>query len=47
MPDLGPYAPEVLSAYGVSLLLVLGLVWRSLHVARRLRRAVERAEGRA
>lgn len=44
MPDLGPYATEVLAAYCVSLLLIGALVWRSLHVARRLRAAVERAE---
>jgi heme exporter protein D len=44
MPDLGTYATEVLSAYAVSLLLIGALVWRSLHVARGLRAAMERAE---
>ncbi|SHI90047.1 heme exporter protein CcmD [Wenxinia saemankumensis] len=41
MPDLGRYAAEVLASYGVSLVLLVGLVWasyaRSARVARELR----------
>ena len=29
MPDLGKYATEVLLSYGVTILLVVGLVWVS------------------
>lgn len=43
MPDLGKYADTVLSAYGITLLLLAGLVlWvrtRSRAAERRLRRA--------
>lgn len=37
MPDLGRYAAEVLAAYGVSLALILGLVWWSVRRARAVR----------
>ena len=30
MPDLGKYADAVLSAYGISVLLLAGLIWLSL-----------------
>lgn len=48
MPDLGPYAVEVLSAYAVSLLLLIGLIWRSWRrfvAARAALNAVEARRG--
>ena len=47
MPDLGKYAVEVLSAYGVSILLLAGIVALSWARARKVRRALEEAEARA
>jgi heme exporter protein D len=47
MPDLGKYALEVLSAYGVSLLLIAALVVLSLARAARVRRALDEAEARS
>jgi heme exporter protein D len=44
MPDLGTYAVEVLSAYGVSLLLLLGLTGLSWRRHRRARAEMERVE---
>lgn len=46
MPDLGKYAAEVLSAYGVSGLLIAGLVVWTLWRAARVRRALDEAEKR-
>lgn len=46
MPELGKYAVQVLSAYGVSIVLVLGLVAASLYRARQVRNALRRVEGR-
>ena len=46
MHDLGPYAAEVLTAYGVSAALILGLVALSLSRAARVRRRLEEVEGR-
>ncbi|MBE3638631.1 heme exporter protein CcmD [Mangrovicoccus algicola] len=46
MPDLGKYAGAVLSAYGVSLLLLAALVGVSLLSARRAGRALRDAEAR-
>ncbi len=46
MPDLGKYAFTVLSAYGVSLVLLLGLVVMSLRRSGRVRRALEAQEQR-
>ena len=46
MPDLGPYAAEVLTAYGASIVLVAALVALSLARAARIRRRLEEAEGR-
>jgi heme exporter protein D len=46
MPDLGPYAAEVLTAYGVSIALVMGLVGLSLGRAARMRRRLDAAEER-
>jgi heme exporter protein D len=46
MPDLGTYAFEVLAAYGVSLLLLAGLVGLSVARAQRVRRELDEAEAR-
>lgn len=46
-PDLGKYAGPVLSAYVVSILLILGLVLLSLLRARRVRQALAEQERRA
>ncbi len=46
MPDLGKYAFEVLSAYGVSAVLMAALVALSFARAARVRRALREAEGR-
>ena len=44
MPDLGKYATEVLSAYGVTLLLMAGLVLLSLRRGRKARAALQSIE---
>ncbi|MDF0602498.1 heme exporter protein CcmD [Psychromarinibacter sp. C21-152] len=46
MPDLGKYAGTVLSAYGISLALLLGIVVLSVVQARRMRRRLDAAENR-
>jgi heme exporter protein D len=46
MVDLGKYAGTVLSAYGVTLLLIFGLVALSLWQSRKVRRALEAFEKR-
>jgi heme exporter protein D len=46
LPDLGKYAVPVLSAYGVSIALLLALVWLSLRQAARTREALRQAEAR-
>lgn len=46
MPDLGKYATAVLSAYGVSIVLVVALVVVSVWSARRTREALRRIEER-
>ena len=46
MPDLGKYATEVISAYGVSLLLLAGLVLLSLRKGRRARADLARIEAK-
>ena len=46
MPDLGRYTAEVLAAYGISLGLLAGIVVASVLRSRRMRRALEEAEGR-
>lgn len=46
MPDLGKYAVEVLSAYGVSLALLAVLVLASVRSARKARVELEAAEAR-
>ena len=44
MPDLGKYAGAVLSAYAISLLLVVGLVAFSFWRARMVKAQLDRAE---
>ena len=46
MVDLGEYARYVLSAYGVSLLLLGWIVWISVRRAAKVRKALEQVEGR-
>ncbi|SFP50080.1 heme exporter protein D [Tranquillimonas alkanivorans] len=46
MPDLGKYAAEVLTAYGVSLALLGGIVWLSIARGRKVKRQLEAAEAR-
>ncbi|MCV3271188.1 heme exporter protein CcmD [Roseobacter sinensis] len=46
MPDLGKYAEAVLSAYGVSLLLLVLLIVWTLRQGRRARRALQEVERR-
>ncbi len=46
MPDLGKYAATVLSAYGVSLVLVAGLIAVSLWRSARVRKALAAQEAR-
>lgn len=46
MPDLGKYAFEVLTAYGVSLALIVGFVLVSLARSRRIKAQLEEVEGR-
>jgi heme exporter protein D len=46
MPDLGKYATAVLSAYGVSLLLLVAIVALTWLRARRVRKKLEAAEAR-
>lgn len=46
MPDLGKYADAVLSAYGVSILLLLVLVIFTLRKGRAARDALEAVEKR-
>ena len=47
MPDLGKYADTVLSAYGVTLLLLAALVVATLWRGRRVRARMIEAERRA
>ncbi|MFV0302249.1 MAG: heme exporter protein CcmD [Paracoccus sp. (in: a-proteobacteria)] len=41
MIELGKYAGTVLAAYGVSLVLLIGIVWQSVAANARARRALE------
>ena len=47
MPDLGKYGDTVLSAYGVSILLLIVVVGLSLWRGRRVRAALTEVEARA
>ncbi|SNT74304.1 heme exporter protein CcmD [Paracoccus seriniphilus] len=44
MIDLGKYAGTVLAAYGVSAVLLIGLIWQSVAANARARRALEKQE---
>jgi heme exporter protein D len=44
VPDLGDYAIEVLSAYAVSILLLVILVWLSWRRYAKVRAALEKVE---
>ncbi|MFA8442800.1 heme exporter protein CcmD [Yoonia sp.] len=44
MPDLGDYAIEVLSAYAVSIVLLVGIVWLSWRRYARVRAALDKVE---
>lgn len=46
MPDLGKYAASVLSAYGASILLLLGIVILSLRAGRKARSDLLEVENR-
>jgi heme exporter protein D len=46
MPELGKYAATVLSAYGISLVLLAGLIAFSLWRSVRVRRALAEQEAR-
>ncbi len=46
MPELGKYAGAVLSAYGVTLVLLAGLVAATLLRGAQVKRALEEAERR-
>ena len=44
MPELGKYATEVLSAYGITLVLMLGLLVQTLRRGAKARTALRQAE---
>lgn len=44
MIELGKYAGTVLSAYGVSTVLLIAIIWQSLAANARARRDLEREE---
>lgn len=46
MPDLGKYAASVLSAYGASIVLIVGLVVLSLRAGRKARSDLDAVESR-
>ena len=46
MVELGKYAGTVLGAYGVTIALILGLVWQSLQQSARVRKRLEDQERR-
>ena len=46
IPDLGDYAGAVLSAYGVSIVLLVGIVALSWRQARSVKRRLDDIEGR-
>nr|WP_281495927.1 heme exporter protein CcmD [Marivita sp. S6314] len=46
MPDLGKYAFEVLSSYGVTLALLAAIVMISLRRARKVRATLDEVENR-
>lgn len=46
MPDLGKYAETVLSAYGVSIVLILGLVWVSIRRSNKIKKQLQDVENK-
>ena len=46
MPDLGPYAVEVLSAYAASIILLLAIILMSWRRARNVRAKLDEVEAR-
>ncbi|MBT3466040.1 MAG: heme exporter protein CcmD [Ascidiaceihabitans sp.] len=46
LPDLGKYADAVLSAYGASIVLLVGLVVMSVVKGRRVRKQMQEIEAR-
>jgi heme exporter protein D len=46
MPDLGKYAETVLSAYAVSLVLILGLIVVSILRSNRIRKELQKVESK-
>ena len=46
IPDLGKYAVAVLSAYGVSLSILLVLIWQSLARSAKVKKALEDYEAK-
>ena len=44
IPDLGKYAADVGMAYGISLVLLIAIVWISVAQSRKSRRDLEDAE---
>ena len=44
IPDLGKYATEVLSAYGVSIALLVLVIWWSMRRSRRVKQRLDRIE---
>jgi len=46
IPELGKYAGPVLASYGVSLALLLGIVWASLRRSARVKRDLNEIETR-
>lgn len=46
IPDLGKYAEAVLSAYGVSFVLLAAIIWLSMRRARKVRAQLEEVENR-
>ncbi|MFT5796300.1 MAG: heme exporter protein D [Candidatus Azotimanducaceae bacterium] len=46
LPDLGKYAVTVLSAYGASIVLLVGLVLMSVAKGRRVRKLMQEVEAR-
>lgn len=46
MPDLGKYAVEVLSAYAVTIVLIVALIGVSLYRARQVRASLREVEAR-
>ncbi|WP_090059119.1 heme exporter protein CcmD [Celeribacter neptunius] len=46
MPDLGKYAGDVLMAYGITIALLVLLIWRSLARSAKVKRQLKDAEER-